>query len=311
MPRFTLRQLEYFVAVGETGSISRASQKLSVSSPSISSAITQLESHFGIPLFVRQHAQGLALTSGGRRVLEQAHRVLAEAHVLTDIASDVSTTARGALTIGCFVTFAQLVLPRLRREFVADFPEIQVNQCEMDQAALFDALRRSDIDVALTYDMDIPADLQFSGLVRLRPFALFDPQHPLADRETVSLPELADWPMVLMDLPISTEYFLSLFDAHGVRPNIAERTRDMAVMRSMVGNGFGYSIATVRPRSDMSPDGQMIRSVPISGDVRSLRMGLLTAQNADQSRNIRAFIEFGKAQVQKGAFAAIGGEALR
>lgn len=58
--RFTLRQLEYFVTAGESGSIAAASQKLNVSSPSISAAISQLEAELGLSLFVRQHAQGCA-----------------------------------------------------------------------------------------------------------------------------------------------------------------------------------------------------------------------------------------------------------
>ena len=63
--RFTLRQLEYFVAVGEEGSIAAASETLNVSSPSISAAIAQLEAEFGLPLFVRKHARGLSLTPRG------------------------------------------------------------------------------------------------------------------------------------------------------------------------------------------------------------------------------------------------------
>lgn len=310
MSRFTLRQLEYLVAVGETGSIARASERLNVSSPSISSAITQLEAEFGIPLFVRQHAQGLSLTQGGRRVQVQAKRVLKEAGAMADIASDVSGMARGPLTVGCLVTFAQLVLPRLRRGFEAAYPNIRIDQTEANQAEIFSAIRRSDIDIALTYDLDIPTDLHFTGLVRLRPFALLDAGNALAEKTEVTLDELADLPMVLLDLPISTDYFLSLFDACARRPRIAERTRDMAVMRSMVGNGFGYSIANVRPQNDVSPDGHQLACVPIASPVRSLRMGLLTAQGADKSRTVRAFVDFAASQVTAGEFSAIGGEAL-
>ena len=77
--RFTLRQLEYLVAVGSCGSVARAAEQVNVSPPSISAAIAQLEQEFGLPLFVRRHAQGLSLTQGGRQLVEQAHVVLAEA----------------------------------------------------------------------------------------------------------------------------------------------------------------------------------------------------------------------------------------
>lgn len=308
--RFTLRQLEYLVAVGETGSIARAAERLNVSSPSISSAIAQLEEVFGIPLFVRQHAQGLSLTQGGRQVRDQARRVLEQAAALTDIATDVAGTAQGPLAVGCLVTFAQLVLPKLRRDFEAAYPSIRIRQSELNQAELFSAIRRSDIDIALTYDLDVPADLQFTGLVRLRPFALVQAGHDLARQNDVPLDDLVELPMVLLDLPISTDYFLSLFATCDRAPRIAERTRDMAVMRSLVGNGFGYSIANVRPQSDIAPDGGQLVCVPIAGAVRSLRMGLLTAQGAEKSRTVRAFIDFARDQVDKGAFRGIGGEPI-
>lgn len=56
--RFTLRQLEYLVAVGECGSIVLAADRVNVSSPSISAAIAQLEQELGLQLFVRRHANG-------------------------------------------------------------------------------------------------------------------------------------------------------------------------------------------------------------------------------------------------------------
>ncbi|MAC80933.1 MAG: LysR family transcriptional regulator [Rhodobacteraceae bacterium] len=310
MLRYTLRQLEYFVAVGEAGSIARASERINVSSPSISAAITQLEAEFGLPLFVRQHAQGLSLTQGGRQMLEQARIVLREAGALMDIAGDISGSVRGPLTVGCLLTFAQLVVPAFRRGFEDIYPDVRMRQHEMNQVELFSALRRSEIDVAITYDLDLPADLQFTGLMRLPPIAVMAADHPLADRERVEIDALKDHPMVLLDLPLSSDYFLSLFDHTGMKPVITERTRDMAVMRSMVGNGFGYSIANVRSLEDMSPDGKPLKIVPISGPVRALRMGFLTAQDADRSNAVRAFIEFGIEMVRSGGLQRIGGAPL-
>ncbi|THH38223.1 LysR family transcriptional regulator [Aliishimia ponticola] len=310
MLRYTFRQLEYFVAVGETGSIARASERINVSSPSISSAISQLEAEFGLPLFVRQHAQGLSLTQAGREMLVQAQLVLREAAAMMDIAGDITGSVRGPLSVGCLLTFAQLVLPTLRKGFEAQYPEVRMRQHELNQVELFSALRRSEIDVALTYDLDLPADLQFTGLVRLPPIALMSERHPLAAQDTVSMAQLSTHPMVLLDLPLSADYFLSLFDEIGEKPEIAERTRDMAVMRSMVGNDFGYSIANVRPLSDTSPDGNPVRVLPISGAPRALRMGLLTAQNADRSNAVRALVDYASTLARSGQLDRIGGEPL-
>lgn len=302
MLRYTLRQLEYFVAVGEAGSIALASDKVNVSSPSISSAINQLEKEFGLPLFVRQHAQGLSLTLAGRRMMEQAKQVLKAADKLMDLAGDISDSVRGPLAIGCLVTFAQVVLPSVRRSFETEHPDVRVRQHELNQSEIFSFLRRAEIDVALTYDLDLPADLQFVPLLELPPYAIVSETHPLAHLPTVSVDELKDHPMVLLDLPFSADYFLSFFTQIDAKPQIAERTKDMAVMRSLVANGFGYSIANVRPLNDSSPDGKPLKFIPLSGAVRPMKMGLLMSTGADTASVVRAFVQHCSEQLQSGSF---------
>lgn len=294
--RFTLRQLEYLVAVGETGSIAAASDRVNVSSPSISAAIAQLEQEFGLQLFVRRHAQGLSLTQGGRQFVDEARAVLAAAARLNELANQITGQVRGPLSVGCLVTFAQVVLPRLRRSFVARHPEVDFRQYERHQAEIFEGLRQARLDVALTYDLDIPADLDFEPLVRLPPYALFAPDHPLAGQPFVTPQDLAPHPMVLLDLPFSTDYFLEVFRPHGLRPNVVERTRDMGVMRAMVANGFGYSIANISPQSDLAPDGQRLRHVPLRG-ADPLRLGLVLAEGARAALTIRSFINHCRAEV--------------
>jgi len=198
-------------------------------------------------------------------MMAQAKKVLSEAERLNNLAGDISKTIRGPLSLGCMLTFAQVILPSLRAGFEAKYPEVICTQAELDQAELFSQLRRAEIDVALTY--------------------------ALAERSSVEVNELLEHPMVLLDLPFSADYFLSFFQQAKVRPNIAERTRDIAVMRSLVANGFGYSIANLRPLNDLSPDGKPLRFVPIAGDLRAMKVGLLTAQDAENVNVIRAFVD--------------------
>lgn len=289
--RFTLRQLEYFVAVGESGSILQASNKVHVSSPTISAAISQLEQEFGLSLFVRKHAQGLSLTQAGAQMLIQARKLLSEAELLNDIAGDITKAVRGSLSIGCYLSFAQIIFPGLRRSFVTKYPDVRVNQFELHQSAIFDRIRRAEIDIALSYDLDIPADLEFLSLVELPPFVLVHEGHPLAHLSTVTVDDLKDHAMVLLDLPHSNVYFTSFFSQIGVRPVIAERTHDMAVMRSLVANGFGFSIANLRPLNALSPDGKKVCYIPLISDLRPIEMGLVMAEGTRNSFTIQAFVE--------------------
>lgn len=296
--RFTLRQLEYFLAVGEEGSIAQASEKVNVSSPSISAAISQLEEEFGLPLFVRKHAHGLSLTQAGRQFMAQAKQVLTEAEALNRLAGDISGTVQGPLSIGCLVTFAQMLLPAIRRQFELKYPDTRVNQIEADQSGIIDQLRRAKIDVALSYDLDIPTDLEFVPLRSLPPYAMVPEGHPLARQNEVDVAELLDYPMVLLDLPLSSDYFLSFFGPTGRKPRIVERTRDMAVMRSLVANGFGYAIANIRPYSDLSPDGRRLVFIPLKGEQRPMRLGLIIPEGARNVLTVNAFISHTSELVQ-------------
>ena len=289
--RFTLRQLEYFVAVGEAGSIAKAAEQVNVSPPSISASIAQLETEFGVQLFVRKHSHGLSLTAGGRVFLKEAARLLADADALHDVAGDIAEKVRGPLAIGCLLTFAQIILPALRRRFEESYPDVRVRQFERNQGQLLEMLQRGEIDAALTYDLELSQDMAFEPVMQLPAYVMLPPGHALAGRESIAPEELVDQPMVLLDLPFSREYFLSAFQQKGLRPYIAERTGDITVMRSMVANGFGYGIANMRPLNTLSPDGKPLVFVPLGGDIRPLTMGIAMPNAEHRTQTVQAFIQ--------------------
>lgn len=303
--RFTLRQLEYFVAVGDAGSIAQAATRVNVSAPSISTAISQLENEFGLSLFIRKHAHGVSLTPAGNELLKHARKLLSDARHLNSMAGNISGNICGPLRVGCLLTFAQLVLPSLRRDFETKHPEVRVKQLELHQLEIFNHLRQAKIDVALSYDLDIPNDLDFLPLLELPPYALVSTTHPLAGLPSVSITDLQNYPMVLLDLPHSNSYFTSLFSQIGAKPIIAERTKDMAVMRSLVANGFGYSIANIRPQNDQSPDGKKLRFIPLTGNLRPMRLGIITHDAAHVTLTIEAFIEHCKNSISGGSIAGL------
>lgn len=295
--RFTLRQLEYFVAAGETESITRASERTSISQPSISTAISQLEKELGVQLFVRHHAQGLSLTPAGRRLLREAKALLEQAEGLYHLADEVSGQLRGSLSIGCLVTLAPMIIPALSHSFAAAFPEAELRPEEAHQEALLERLRRADIDAAITYDLQIPNDIAFHPLVSLPPHALVSAEHPLAARKQVDLAELVAEPLILLDLPMSREYFLAMFMREGLEPKIGARSAHQEVVRTMVANGHGYSLANIRPRSDQAMDGRKLVRLALSGDYRQMAIGIATAAQITQSRLLSAFGEHCAARI--------------
>lgn len=287
--RFTFRQLEYFVAAGETKSITLAAERTNISQPSISSAISQLEAELGVQLFIRHHAQGLSLTPAGKRLLRDAKLLLTQALNLYDSVSDVTAEIRGTLSVGCMVTMAPMIMPELCYSFCASFPRTNISQTVAHQEALVEGLRRAEIDLALLYDLDIPKDILFQPLVGLPPYVQLCETHPLAHHSRLSLSELVVEPLILLDLPHSREYFLKLFSDQGLSPYIASRTPYPDMLRTMVANGHGYGLANVRPKADLALDGRKLVRVPLAGNLRPMRIGVATFESLRQTRLVQAF----------------------
>ena len=273
--RYTFKQLEYFVAVAECGSIARAADVVHVTAPSISAAVAQLEEELSLRLFVRQ-ANGLQLTPSGREVLERAKSVLAQAHSLHEVGSADADELRGKIALGCLLTLAPLVLPQICQTFSRLHPGVSVELMEGSQDQLIGAMRRGLADLVLTYDMHLPPDLRFEKLAALPPMVMLCADHRLAKAHAVDLKDLAQDPYILLDLPLSRDYFLALFEKAGLAPTIRMRTTSFEVLRTLVANDFGYSIAVVRPKNESALDGTPIIIRPISNPLPAMDMGLLS-----------------------------------
>ncbi|TIL50587.1 MAG: LysR family transcriptional regulator, partial [Mesorhizobium sp.] len=74
---------------------------------------------------------------------------------------DFAEKVRGPLAVGCLLTFAQIVLPALRMRFERAYPDVRVRQFERNQGQLLEMLQRGEIDLALTYDLELSQDMTF------------------------------------------------------------------------------------------------------------------------------------------------------
>jgi DNA-binding transcriptional LysR family regulator len=305
--RFTLRQLEYFVATCDAGSVTRAAQEIPVAPSSVSAALAQLESVLGVDLLVRHHARGVSPTPAGRRFLARARAVLHDADELERFASELTGELAGTLEVGCFVPLAPLIAPRLCQTFEAAHEGVDVLLVEGEQRELLGRLRSGHLALALTYDLELAGDIAFDALAELPPYALFAADDPRARLDEVTLAGLADAPLVLLDLPHSRDYFRALFLAEGVDPTIARRSLYPEVIRTLVANGYGYTIINARPQIDQALDGRQLRTVPIAGRPRPMVLGVARLAAARPTRLAAAFGDHCRAAIAAGTVPGLGG----
>lgn len=287
--RFTLRQIEYFIATAETGSITLASERVNISQPSISAAIANLEEELGAQLFIRRHAQGLSLTPAGKAMLVEAKRLIEQAQFLYSVASDATDRVRGQLSLGCMATLAPMIMPELSHAFTTAFPATTIAPIVGDHDQLLRKLTDGEADIAITYDLLIPDGFDFTPLAALPLHVVVGEVHPFARLPAVTIRELAAEPLLLLDLPSSREYFLSIFLQAGIDPVIGGRSPHQDILRTMAANGYGYTLANVRPRSDVSMDGRKLVRVRIADEPRPMVVGLASLSDRRRSRLVEAF----------------------
>lgn len=176
----TIRQLQYVVAVADTGGFGRAAQATAVSQPALSKQIKEVEQGLGIVLFER-NSRGARPTPEGDLLIERARRVLAEVRELADEAKALTDPFAGVLRLGAVPTLAPWVLPPLLRAVGRELPRLELRLIEEQTEVLGESLSRGELDlaiVALPYPRD---NVRVLGLYEEPFFVVAPAGHPLAE----------------------------------------------------------------------------------------------------------------------------------
>lgn len=259
----SLRQLQYICEVAAAGSVQAASSSLHISPSSILAAISLAESEIGAQIFVRKAARGMFATPVGERFVGSARALLAASKEFDRSIGHLSAQAPDVLRIGCYEPFSVLFIPEFLRRYQkyvggSEFVLMEGNQEQLDEWLATGAL-----DLALYYHISPPSSENAIPICKVPAHAVLHVDDPLADKEAVSLAELASRPLVLLDLPQSNNYLLTVFEILAQRPSIKFRTKSYQAVRSAIASGFGFSILNMRPIGNANPDPPSIVRRPI------------------------------------------------
>lgn len=196
---FTLRQLQYLLAVAETQSFRRAAARCAVSQPSLSAQLASLEEALGLRFFERDR-RGVRPTPAGEELVERARRVLVEAAELVEAARTRQNPLEGTLRLGIIPTMAPYLLPWIVPLLRELFPRLVPRWVEERTSRLVALLQQGRLDGAL---LALEADLGNLETLSLGkdPFLLAVPKdHPLAwGRSPVKLKLLQGERILLLD----------------------------------------------------------------------------------------------------------------
>jgi DNA-binding transcriptional LysR family regulator len=259
-----LRQLRSFVAIAEEGSITRAAERLHIAQQSLSQQIRTLEAQLGAPVLTRS-SRGVTPTAVGLVLLREAHAVLAQAERAADAVHRAARGETGVLRVGFLTTVAHDLMPPIVRAFTEQDRGIALHTEDLAIAALVGGVRDGRLDAGLSRPPlvdDVVTELLFDEQVA----AVLPAGHPLADRDELTLADLAAEPWVLTprsSWPPWHRKYDADFAAAGYRPRVVQRGTTPQALLALVAAGVGVTRLPLSSRS-LRVDG--VAFVPLAGE---------------------------------------------
>jgi len=185
----TLRQMQYLIAVADTGTFGEAAKRTFVSQPSLSAQIKTMEDHIGVPLLERGR-HGAMLTPVGVDMVARARIVLRQVEEMKVLGREAGGTLAGRLKLGVLPTVGPYLLPQATRKLHKTYPDLRLFVREERTLDLQDHLSSGQFDVIISTPEDHP-DTKNIPIVKENIYICIAPDDPLANtRDPVNLREL-------------------------------------------------------------------------------------------------------------------------
>jgi DNA-binding transcriptional LysR family regulator len=286
----TLNQLATFLVVAREGSVSVAAEKLFVTQPSVSAAVSALSKEVGVELTERV-GRGIALTPAGEALRPFAANVLGLIEEGKLAAREASDQSQRRLRILAVATAGEFLLPALLKEFGALYPEIDLVLEVANRATLFERLLEHEVDVAIAGRP--PDDERIVGDVFLKNelVLIAPPDDPLAAVKSVASEKLAERTWLLREEGSGTRELVSEFLAqHDLQPKTLTIGSNGAVKQA-VQIGLGVSIQS-RIAVGYELDAGTLAEVKVRGGLPQRQWFALRPAAITSRPSVQLFLDF-------------------
>ncbi len=286
-----LKQIQYFLAVAESGSFSAAAETLFISQSSVSKQISALETELNVRLFDRSRRK-IELTEAGKVFYDYAVNFDSTHTALLADLSEFKIT-RPALSIAAIPVIAQYGIARYIAQFRSQYPKIALTLEEKEASTIFPALRNHEYTLAFVRDNFLDTS-QFSSLECLQDklLVVVSSQHRLASRKSLSLAELSEENFITFNRgTIVHEITMSACRQAGFEPRVFYATLRGASIIGLVASNSGVALMMEKVlkyygRSDVVP-------IPLETPVES-NIVVAYPKNRKLSRAAKTFLGFMK-----------------
>ena len=239
----TLNQLRYFQAVARLQNFRAAAEELYISQPSLSRSIDSLEDELGVVLFERA-GRGIALTGSGRLFLEYTNRILDECDIAIYKMKELSSTG-GRIDIGYVFPLANYYIPHKVRSFL-DIPgneHVTFGFTQIRTSSIIKDIKTGKLDVGFCAYSDNEEEVEFVPILKQEMVIITSNEHPLADKDELSIKELGRYPVIGYDRVSGLGgYTNRLYRNMGIKPDILCECSDENSIQALVREQFGIAL---------------------------------------------------------------------
>ena len=258
-----LRQIRAFLAVAETGSVTRAAEMLHIVQPAVSRQLKLLEDELGVPLFDRGR-QGMLLTSAGQSFFARAQRALSEIDAARVEIKPRPGVMLGNVGIGLLPSSCDLLSGTLASRVHAQHPGIKITFVVGYSNHLAKWLEEGEIDAALLYNATDSSQFSTSPLLHEPLCVCALHSFGMRSSDLISIEMLAKHPLVLPSRKHSLRVLIdSACAPANVELKIVAEADDLSTLKTLLKQGLGLSV---------------IPRVAIREEIQS---GILTASHVD------------------------------
>lgn len=294
-----LRHLEHWLALADTGSFSRAAEKLHITQSALSRSIQALEEDLGGPLVDRVGKKN-ELTPLGRSVLERARRIVHEAQELKQGAALLQQGGLGTLRVGLGSGPGAMLMTPWLVYMARHHPTVQVTVSRGSTELQLTQLRERQLD-ALVVDVrrvEAAPDLVMTQVVEMRAGFVCRQGHPLLERTAQDLPFDALLSYPIASIPLSQEVARLLVDHYGPQANPAQMTtlqcEDIASLLDVVGQTDAIYLGIVGAAREGLAEGRLVElpmQIPLKGQARLALITLAGRTELPVMAVFRAFVQ--------------------
>ena len=291
----TLQQLKYVTTIANIGSISEAAKRLFVSQPSLTKAIKELEKEMGITIFDRTN-KGITVSKEGERFLGYARQVLEQAALLEEQYKSQSGGKKQFSVSTQHYSFAVNAFVELLKGAGIDQYDVSLRETQTYEIIDDVAHMKSEIGLLFYNDFNRPVleklihtnELTFTELFTAHPHIFIGKNHPLANKDVVSMDELEEYPYISFEQGDHNSFYFSeeIFSTV-VRPKHI-RVRDRASLFSLLLGLDGYTVSS--GVIDEEVNGENIISVPLAEE-GLMHIGYITNNKMHRSRLGQEYIQ--------------------